>query len=332
MPRSAELVVLGLDDLDRWRQDAGSGLDWSGLFAQPFWLRAWWESCGAGATPLCWGIRQGNQLLGLVALQRRGAVAAFAGSPDLCDYQDAVLVPGQEGSFCRALLGICRDQGLRALDFRGLRPDARLLAGLRLAAGETGWQLAVTAGEASWEIPLPGSWAAYLEGLASRDRHELRRKLRRLEAAGGFAYRQSSGPAVTDAEIASFLPLFVASRPDKAAFLTPARQAFFQAILAGGRQDGCLLMGWLERLGRPVAATLGFELSGTSYLYNNGYDPAYRDLSLGFVSKALAIRTSLERGMARYDLLKGSEPYKRRLGGRPVPLVRCRLTASSARR
>jgi hypothetical protein len=60
-------------------------------------------------------------------------------------------------------------------------------------------------------------------------------------------------------------------------------------------------------------------------LYNNGYEPRFRSLSLGLISKVLTIKDSIERRRERYDFLKGTEAYKQRLGGRPVPLYRCRV-------
>jgi len=37
----------------------------------------------------------------------------------------------------------------------------------------------------------------------------------------------------------------------------------------------------------------------------------------------LSIKESIQSGKKTYDLLKGSEAYKHRLGGKPVPLYRC---------
>ena len=48
-------------------------------------------------------------------------------------------------------------------------------------------------------------------------------------------------------------------------------------------------------------------------------------LNVGLLSKVLSIRDAIQSGLRTYDFLKGDEAYKRRLGGRPLPLYRCRV-------
>ena len=69
---------------------------------------------------------------------------------------------------------------------------------------------------------------------------------------------------------------------------------------------------------------LGFDHGDRLNLYNSGYDPAYRDLSVGLICKAYCIGETIERGM-RYDFLKGREVYKHRLGAREVPIRSARI-------
>ena len=75
--------------------------------------------------------------------------------------------------------------------------------------------------------------------------------------------------------------------------------------------------------------TLAFEDGVTTYLYNSGYDPAYSHLAVGLISKAHAIRDSIERGLTRFDFLRGEEDYKRRLGGIDREVVSLRLSATA---
>ena len=82
---------------------------------------------------------------------------------------------------------------------------------------------------------------------------------------------------------------------------------------------------FLDLDGRPIAATLCIDDRSTVYLYNNGYDAAFRSLSIGLLSKVLTIKASIGDGRQTYDFLKGSEAYKRRLGGQPVNVHHCVL-------
>ena len=75
----------------------------------------------------------------------------------------------------------------------------------------------------------------------------------------------------------------------------------------------------------PVAVSMCFDYNDTLHLYNSGFDPRYRALSAGLLCKVLSLKDAIERGRQKYDFLKGAETYKYRLGGREVPLVRCRI-------
>jgi CelD/BcsL family acetyltransferase involved in cellulose biosynthesis len=155
--------------------------------------------------------------------------------------------------------------------------------------------------------------------------------MRRIQEVGAIRYRRVSEQDPKDAT-ERFLELFRQSRPDKADFLTPQREDFFRALIRRAGRAGVLNLSFLEIDGRAVASTLCWDHGATTYLYNNGFDPEYRRLSVGFVAKVLGIRDSIERGRRRYDFLKGAEDYKRRLGGRKVPLLRCRVHLNGAGR
>jgi len=72
-----------------------------------------------------------------------------------------------------------------------------------------------------------------------------------------------------------------------------------------------------------VAAVLCFRAEEELLLYNSGYDPAYAGLSVGLLSKALALRRAIEEGRRRFDFLRGAEPYKYDLGAENLNVYRC---------
>ena len=64
--------------------------------------------------------------------------------------------------------------------------------------------------------------------------------------------------------------------------------------------------GTLEFERQPVAMVMYFDYNNNIYLYNSAYDPAYRSLSVGIISKAGCIRDSIEKKKERFDFLKGA--------------------------
>lgn len=320
--RVQEVDLAGLQTL--WRRTAPS-LPWPCLFTLPPWLEAWLTTLGRGVRTYLQVVFLGEQPAGFAPLLRDGPRAAFCGDPELFDYQDFVLAPGAEAGVLAALWGAWRDAGVAALDLRRLRPDSQVLRHLVPFAQGQGAQVSVIPDGASVELALPGSWETYLACLEKKQRHELRRKLRRLTVSGEVTYRAVRSEEELAAVAGEFFQLFRDNRPDKAAFLHPEMETYFAALFSTTAREGLLNLGLLTCGGTLAAAVLCFDYGGRTYLYNNGYRQRFAPLSVGLLSKVLSLRESLERGMAVYDLLTGEEAYKFHLGGRAVPLYRCEI-------
>jgi CelD/BcsL family acetyltransferase involved in cellulose biosynthesis len=160
----------------------------------------------------------------------------------------------------------------------------------------------------TFESALPAAWDDYLMQLSKKQRHEVRRKMRRLENHGDFAYRTAGIDEDLDSATGHFLRLFHMNRTDKSAFMDAAMADYFRELIEAAARHGLLRLHILEVADNPAAAVLCF---------------GYNDLSVGIISKVLSIRSGIEAGCRRYDFLKGAESYKRHLGGKEVPLYRC---------
>ena len=180
--------------------------------------------------------------------------------------------------------------------------------------------------DVSSEVCLPPAWEEYLGMLTQKQRHEVRRKLRRLREAGDVNYRVIEDWDDLSPSMALFLKLFRESRQDKATFLTTRMEHFLTSLVRGMAQAGLARLGILELNTSPVAAVLCFDYNNTVFLYNNGYDPQYASLSAGSICKALCIKDSIEKGRGKFDFLKGAEEYKHHLGGGEVNLYSLRIS------
>jgi CelD/BcsL family acetyltransferase involved in cellulose biosynthesis len=306
------------------RADASSGLDWPTVFVTPPWLEAWWQTFGGDDDLMLTAVSDGGTQIGIAPLRSGGDVARFVGSPDVCDYLDCIVRPGAEKQFYAALLDGLPGHGIRALELHSLRPESSVMRHLLPLARERGNTVTVTDEDASMELDTFTTWDEYLEALDKKQRHELRRKLRNLDKAGAVSYRSYTGPDDIARQMDTFLTLFTESREDKANFLTASMNGFFRHAVAALAEAGAARVGCLELDGKTVAMLLGFDHGERFNLYNSGYDPACRDLSVGLVCKAYAIGETIGRGM-RYDFLKGREVYKSRLGAREIPIRGVRI-------
>lgn len=305
-----------------WRK-YGADWRWHNPFVTPPWLAAWWSCFGDGRELLLLRISMDDMDLGVAPLMVQDGSARIIGSTDLCDYGDCITAPGGQHLFYRVLLNFLAAEGLRQLVLQQIRPDSSAYRHVLPAAEESGWKVHVNRQNISLQLDLPSSWEHYLEMLGTKQRHEARRKLRRVHEAGQVdLVNVGAGREILPA-IDRFLHLFRQSRPDKMEFMTESREKFFRTLAYELAQGEMLSLIGLELDGQQAAALFCVESGDTLYLYNNGFDPRFRAISLGVVSKLLSIKMSIEAGMRSYDFLSGTEQYKYRLGGTEVPLYEC---------
>lgn len=305
--------------------DPGLRLKWEPLFVIPVWLEVWWRVFGGNRDLSVCAVRQDNELIGIAPLMVNDGSASIIGSADVCDYMDFVVLPGREREFFNLTLDYLKKTGISTLDLQSLRPDSTILTWLTDLAKSRGCKVDVTQVDVTLELGLPPTWDEYLGILNTKQRHEVKRKLRRLEEAGEISYRSFSGSEAVNSAFDAFIEMFTESRTDKADYLTEKRLAFFRAMADAMSGAGILRLGVLEIQSLPAAMIMYFDFNNTIYLYNSGYKPEYVNLSAGLMSKVLCIRESIESGRKVFDFLKGSEVYKSRLGGVEIPLYDCRI-------
>jgi len=160
-------------------------------------------------------------------------------------------------------------------------------------------------------LALPSSWETYLARLSGKHRHELQRKMRRLERDAPDAHASSvSAPAEIEARLADFLTLHRSSRVGKARFMDDRMEQFFRRALRAFAERGAARLWFLDTAGGPIAAFVTIEWDGTVGLYNSGFAPARAALSPGVVLLAQVIRDAIARGREKFDFLRGEERYK----------------------
>jgi CelD/BcsL family acetyltransferase involved in cellulose biosynthesis len=315
-----------LSNLSFYWTEAKYNLNWSSVFVSPGWLQAWWRAFGSGAELSLRAVWQGENIIGIAPLLVKEKTVAFVGSADVCDYLDFIVASGKERDFFNTLLDDLREKGTNHLDLNPVRPDSTVLTQLADIARNRGYEVLSTLEDVSLELDLPSTWDEYLAALTAKQRHEVRRKLRRLSEAGNVKHRcLKVGQEVVD-YIETFLKLFSLSREDKARFMTPQMESFFRSLAKNMAEIGLLRFGTIEIDTQPVAMTMGFDYGDSHYLYNSAYDPQFNHLSVGLLCKVLCLKESVEKGKKKWDFLKGGEPYKYHLGGREVPLYRCQIT------
>jgi CelD/BcsL family acetyltransferase involved in cellulose biosynthesis len=319
------VIENSLNDLNAYRSDSRQTLKWPSVFMLPEWMQTWWQVFGVDAKPYIHVVKDSDKVIGIAPLMLKEGTACFIGSTDVCDYQDFIVEPGKEQDFFSVLLDYLKKNRIKVLDLKHVRPDSTVITSLIPLAKSQNYQVNNNEEAVSYEMDLPSSFDEYLQTLSTKQRHEVRRKLRRLTEEGEIVYRFIDKDSELPSAIETFFKMFTESRQDKAVFLTEQMKSYFRLLIDTMKRVGLLKLGVLELDSKPVAEILCFDYNDCMYLYNSGYDPQYVSLSVGLLSKVLAIKDSIEKGKKRFDFLKGAEAYKEHLGGKEVPLYRCQI-------
>jgi CelD/BcsL family acetyltransferase involved in cellulose biosynthesis len=216
-----------------------------------------------------------------------------------------------------------------AVDLRRLRCGDPAADALAAAVGgreiAEGWTLNVEREDVCPVVTLPvgGDMEGYLATLGKKERHEIRRKVRRAEAVGAIGLEESADPL---ADLESFIELHQKRWGIDGLFPdTPGgaqSRVLFRRLFELHGPDGPLRLTVLTVGGRRIAAGLHFETPDGYLYYNAGIDPDARDLSPGVLMVYAYVRHALLTGLTRLDFLRGNEPYKYEWGAVDEPIQR----------
>lgn len=247
-----------------------------------------------------------------------GAGWELMGGEPVSDSLDAVVAAGCEREFWTAFL--TRAAGLlepgAVLRLPNLVEGTPSLSLLPELCGRYGLACRVEETDRSPVLPLPDDFEDYLGRLGAKERHELRRKLRRAsELLPGLDYRVTRGAGELARDLDSFFLLHRASQKEKEEFMDDRMERFFREIAGRFLSAGNLRLSFLSVGGADIASAFQLEWNGSLLLYNSGFDPGYRRVSPGLVLLARCIEEAIGRGGREYDFLRGRERYKYDLGG-----------------
>lgn len=305
-----------VDAIDRLREpwqrlyeecpDAPIFLSWE-------WVSTWWNHFHGGRTPHIVTLMNADGLVALAPLMKSEGAApilSFIERDETTDYADMLAPPALRGGAAASLVAYLQEACAADCHAR-LEPvpeESALLAAVRDRphAGFVGELI-----QPCPTVALAESWEAHLATLSKKDRHELRRKLRRAETAGEISHEVATTPEALNAPLKEFYRLHQSSSdPKKAQFLEPQLQAFFTNAARTLAARGWLRLSTLRLNDAAIASLLSFVRGATVSLYNSGLDPEYRWLSPGIVIIAYEMQAAIAAGHTTYDFLRGDEHYK----------------------
>ena len=216
-----------------------------------------------------------------------------------------------------------------AVDLRRLRcadPTGDLLA---KALGElemaNGWTLNVEREDVSPVLTLPQGVdiEGFLSTLGKKERHEIRRKVRRAQAVGEIRLEDSTDPLH---DMDAFVELHQKRWGEDGLFRPgpggEQSRVFFRRLFELFGPDGPLRLAFLSVGERRIATGIHLDTGDELLYYNAGVDPDARDLSPGVLMVYAYVLRALAHGTRRLDFLRGNEPYKYDWGAVDEPIRR----------
>jgi CelD/BcsL family acetyltransferase involved in cellulose biosynthesis len=248
----------------------------------------------------------------------------LVGGTEISDYLDIIAPVERNREACAALLDTL-ETGFpwHILDLRCLPSASPTVSTVAEQARAQGWQVQQVTEDVCPVLELPGTWEEYLANtLNKKQRHELRRKMRRAEESAHVDWHWVSAEDF-ETGLATFFQLHKASHPDKDAFMDEQMQRFFGAVTRAALDQGWLRLSILRFNGQPVASYLCFDYGNDRLVYNSGFDlSAYADLGPGIVAVGYLIDDAIQHGLKRFDFLQGNERYKYEFGAVDTEVLR----------
>ncbi|MBV6394466.1 MAG: hypothetical protein HFACDABA_00031 [Anaerolineales bacterium] len=319
---------------------------WNNLLARavtdvPFlhfeYLRNWWHTRGGGEWPQA-DLRvvtthAGRELIGVAPLfqttNRDGLPALMLlGSIEISDYLDLIVRPEDIQRVTSGLFDFLDSSETacwRALDFYNLPEASATLAALESESAARGWTFTREVYQPAPFIPLPADFDAYLASIDKKQRHEIRRKMRRAtERDNPARFQIVEHPAALDAEMEAFFNLMTQD-PAKETFLTEAMRAQMLATARTAMSQGWLWLAFLEVDGQKAAGMFNFDYGNRLWGYNSGVNRDFIELSPGWVLLGHVLQWACEHGRLEFDFMRGSEEYKYRFGAQDRMVMRAKI-------
>ncbi len=305
-------------------------------FLRHEYQRAWWEHRGGGewkdAQLVLVSAREGQKLIGLAPLfiaEYEGAASLLLiGSIEISDYLDLIVPMDAHSRFVTGLFDFLAStitDNWAAVDWYNLPDSSPTLATLKHEAELRGWTHLEEMYRPTPRIVLNGDFDEYLSGVEKKQRHEIRRKMRRaIESERGVRWFISD-MADPEAEIDSFLKLMEQDQ-GKASFLRAPMRAQMREVIRTAHENGWLWLAFLEADGQRIAAALNFDYGNKLWGYNAGVNRDFMDLSPGWVLLGHVLQWCCENGRYEFDFMRGDEDYKYRFGAVNKFVMRTRLT------
>ena len=282
------------------------------------WFKSWWDNLSEEWTPeiLVFQDKESG-LYGIAPLMSQGSDLMSMASHDVTDYWDFIFPKGQEHRCFEELFSFMKSDlnEINKLDLINIPASSPTLKHMQQTAAGHGWRSRIEESEETPRLPLPASYEEYLAGLKRKCRHELRRKLRKVESLPELRSAKYVTSEDIKTRIVDFITLHQKSSPDKQRFWgKPGMEGFFSDLTLAFAEKGWIELRFLYSQEQTLAALLSFAYGDILAFYNMAFNLDFAAFSPGYYLFDRSLRDAISGKKIEADFLRGSEKYKYEFG------------------
>ena len=322
------------DVLQQWHRLWSTALDTS-PFQSPLWQHATFLHRQL-KRPRILCVYVANKLIGILPLRISSDGDIENPDPCITDYLNPLVHPDYQELFWKAILNFLNarwDDGVRRIQLHNLPATADCRNWIPALAHQFGFQCMEETNYPVNCIELPDSWQGYLEkSMNAHQRKEIRRKLKNIANAGKVDWFTVDDKVISTEKIKAELEISLALMENatglKASDTADTLRPLFQHCGVALIQAGAMHLKCLNINETPAARLFQFATQKGPQAYNCGINPNFRQYSPGIIAFTMAIKDAIEQTQSNiYDLLRGGDVYKQRLGAVEQPTFRLVLVA-----
>jgi CelD/BcsL family acetyltransferase involved in cellulose biosynthesis len=300
------------------------------VFLTHQWFEAWWRSFGKEYEfSVLLARDDAGDLIGAGPLMASDDRLSFMANQEVSDYCDFIIDAEKIDPFYELLLDYFQEHTgyIRDVELINIPSASPMLISLPRIASERCFSCGISESEVVPILTLPSSYEKYIDSLNRKSRHELRRKLRRLESLGQISIQTKREPQEMNAAIQDFISLHRKSSASKQEFWQQEGMTDFFRILT----HLFSLERWVEwnllySKDKLIAGLLNFVYADHLYLYNVAFDREFFSFSPGFILFNHVIEHAIEENKKVVDFLRGGEKYKYSFGAKDSKIFSLTLT------
>jgi CelD/BcsL family acetyltransferase involved in cellulose biosynthesis len=314
---------------DSWNELLFSS-EQNSIFITHEWISTWWKCFSEdNSLEILIFKDEGGSLAGIAPFMIKNKTLRFIASQEVSDYCDVITQNERREEFYENLLDYMEKNysDMEKIELMNIKASSPTLSFLPRLAVEHGYSSSCTETEVAPLFELPSSYEDYTKGLSKKNRHELRRKLKRIEALEGVKITKITDTVELQSSLETFIVLHKEGSPSKEKFWgKKGMPDFFQEIASRFSLQKWVELNLLFYEGRVMAVLLNFSYADTIYFYNVAFSKDYAWYSPGLFLFNHCIKQAISEGKKEADFLRGREKYKYYFGAEDSKIFRLILT------